>query len=54
MEEIIEINLDELIYPSHMFWSGLVRTIYTSHKILFVVNKNKKYINGDIRWYEET
>lgn len=54
MEETIEINLDESIYSSHMFWSELVRTIYESYKILYVINKNKKYINGETRWYDGT
>lgn len=54
MEEIIEINLDESIYSSHIFWSGLVRTIYESYKILYVINKNKKYINGNTIWYDGT
>ena len=54
MEEIVEIILDERVYSSHMFWSGLVRTIYESYEILYVINKNKKYINGETQWYKGT
>lgn len=52
MEEITEIYLDETIYSSNMFWTGLVMSIYKSYKILYVVNKNKKYINGETLWYD--
>lgn len=51
MENIVEFKLNEIIYSSHIFWTGLIKTIYNSYKITNVINKNKNYINNETLWY---
>jgi len=54
MNKTVKIKLDETIYSSHIFWTELIETIYKSYEILYVINKNKNYINGETRWYDGT
>ena len=51
MEEMTHIHLDETIYSSSIFWTILVETIYKSYPILYVIYKNKNYINGQTLSY---
>lgn len=46
-----EIKVNESIASNNVFWLELVKTIYKSYSISYVVNKGKKYINCSNRWF---
>ena len=50
--EIIKLNND--ICANNRFWSELLRGIYDSFEIYYVVNKGKNYMNCSSMWYDAT
>lgn len=47
---VIEINED--ISTNNIFWTELIRTIYNSFEIEYVINKGRKYMNYSNEWYD--
>jgi len=47
---IIEINED--FGKNNVFWIELIRTIYNSFEIEYIINKGKKYVNCSNTWYD--
>lgn len=48
--EMIVVN--ENIASNNVFWSELIKSIYYSFEIEYVINKGKKYMNCSNTWYD--
>lgn len=49
METIL---INNVLYSNNTFWSELLRTLYNSFEITYVINKGKKYMNCSSLWYD--
>lgn len=47
-----DITISEDIETNSIFWSELIRSIYDSFDIQYVINKRKKYMNCSNEWYD--